>query len=142
MKKLGRVLALVGLLLGCLGLIPYQHALAADLTLVNWPSASLLAVESSRINDADAKLGEIGEKIDLNNSPLRVFREYRGMYPTLAAKIIDNAPFETVEEVLEIPGLSDRQIEVLKANLDNFTVTPSVDVFLEGDNRLNDGIYD
>jgi photosystem II PsbU protein len=142
MKKLGRVLALVGLLLGCLGLIPYQNARAADLALVNWPPASLLAVESSRINDADAKLGEIGDKIDLNNSPLRVFREYRGMYPTLAAKIIDNAPFKTVEEVLEMPGLTEPQIEVLKANLDNFTVTPPASALLEGDNRLNDGIYD
>ncbi len=142
MKKLGQVLALVGLLLGCLGLIPYQNARAADLALVNWPSAPLLAVESSRINDADAKLGEIGDKIDLNNSPLRVFREYRGMYPTLAAKIIDNAPFKTVEEVLEIQGLTEPQIEVLKANLNNFTVTPPTSALLEGDNRLNNGIYD
>jgi photosystem II PsbU protein len=142
MKKLGRVLALVGLLLGCLGLIPYQQALAGDLAFVNWPSASLLAVESSRINDADAKLGEIGNKIDLNNSPLRVFREYRGMYPTLAAKIIKYAPFKKVEDVLEMPGLSDPQIEVLKANLNNFTVTPPTSALLEGENRLNDGIYD
>lgn len=142
MKKLGRALALVGLLLGCLGLIPYQNARAADLTLINWPSASLLAVESSRINDADAKLREIGDKIDLNHSPLRIFREYRGMYPTLAAKIIQNAPFKTVEEVFEMPGLNKPQIEVLKANLDNFIVTPSSSALLEGENRLNDGIYD
>ena len=142
MKKLGRVLALVGLLLGCWGLIPYQNVRAADLTLVNWPSTSLLAVESSRINDADAKLGEIGDKIDLNNSVLRIFREYPGMYPTLAAKIIENAPFKTVEEVLEMPGLTEPQIEVLKANLNNFTVTPPASALLEGDSRLNDGIYD
>jgi len=142
MKKLGQVLALVGLLLGCLGLMPYQNAQAADLALVNWPSAPLLAVESSKVNDADAKLGEIGDKIDLNHSPLRLFREYRGLYPTLAAKIIDNAPFKTVEEVLEMPGLTEPQIEVLKANLDNFTVTPPTSALLEGESRLNDGIYD
>ena len=142
MKKLGRVLALVGLLLSCLGLIPYQNALAADLSFVNWPSESFLAVESPRINKADRKLGEIGEKIDLNNSNVRVFRQYRGMFPTLAAVIIDNAPFEKVEDVLEIPGLTEPQIKVLKANLDNFTATPPESVLLEGDNRLNVGIYD
>lgn len=142
MKKLGRVLALVGLLLSCLGLIPYQNAQAADLTLVNWPSASFLAVEPSRINKADYKLGEMGDKIDLNNTPLRAFRQYRGMYPTLAAAIIENAPFDTVEDVLEIPGLTEGQKEILKANLDKFTVTPPESILLEGDNRLNVGIYD
>ena len=142
MKKLGRVLALVGLLLSCLGLIPYQNARAADLALVNWPSTFMLAVEPSRINKADYKLGEIGDKLDLNHSNLRQFRKYRGMFPTLAAKIVDKAPFEKVEDVLKMPDLTERQIKLLKANLDNFTVTPPTSALLEGDNRLNVGIYD
>ena len=142
MKKLGRVLALVGLVLSCLGLMPYQNALAADLTLVNWPSTPILAVETSRINKADYKLGEIGDKLDLNNSNVRQFRQYRGMFPTLAGMIVENSPFEEVEDVLEMPGLSDRQIGILKSNLENFTVTPPTSALLEGDNRLNVGIYD
>ena len=142
MKKLGRVLALVGLVFSCLGLMPHQNALAADLSLVNWPLTSMLAVEPSRINKADYKLGEIGEKLDLNNSNVRQFRQYRGMFPTLAAKIVENSPFEKVEDVLEMPDLSDRQIKILKSNLDNFTVTPPTSALLEGDNRLNVGIYD
>lgn len=143
MKKLGRVLVLFGLLLVCLGLLPNHTALAADWSFANGQySASVLAVQQPRINDADQKLGEMGDKLDLNNSNVRFFRQYRGMFPTLAGKIVENAPFEKVEDVLEMPGLSDRQKEILKANLDNFTVTPGKSSLLEGQKRLNVGIYD
>jgi photosystem II PsbU protein len=37
--------------------------------------------------------------------------------------------------------LSDRQIERLQANLDKFTVNPPADVFIEGDERYNPGLY-
>lgn len=142
MKQIGRVLAILGLCLGCLGFIPDQQAQAANLSLTGWHPTPLLAVENSRVNKADKKLGEIGEKLDLNNSPLRSFRQYRGMFPTLAGMIVENAPYQKVEDVLEIPGLTEGQKKLLQANLDNFTVTPPTDVFNEGDFRLNTGSYD
>ena len=92
-------------------------------------------------NPVDEKLGEISSKIDLNNSNVLTFRRHRGLYPTLARKIIQNAPFNTVEEVLDIPGLSEREIDLLKANLDNFVVTPSEPALIEGGDRINPGIY-
>ncbi len=92
-------------------------------------------------NAADKKLGEIGRKIDLNNSSVLTFRRYRGLYPTLARKIISNAPFNTVEDVLNMPGLSDREIDILKANLENFVVTPSEPALIEGGDRINPGVY-
>ncbi|NEQ35610.1 MAG: photosystem II complex extrinsic protein PsbU [Okeania sp. SIO3I5] len=143
MKKIGLLLAILGLCLGCLGLQPSQQAYAGNLSLTAWPSASILAVEPRKLNKADKKLAEIGgEKLDLNNSPLRSFRKYRGMFPTIAAMIVDNAPYETVEEVLEIPDLTEPQKKLLEANIDNFTVTPPADVYIEGDYRLNTGSYD
>lgn len=142
MKQIGLLLAILGLCLGCVGLMPYNQADASNLSLTVWPSTSILAVESGRVNKADKKLEEIGEKLDLNNSPLRSFRKYRGMFPTIAAMIVDNAPYENVEDVLEIPDLTERQKKLLKANLDNFTVTPTADVYNEGDFRLNTGSYD
>lgn len=142
MKKIGLLLAILGLCLGCVGLMPYHQAYAGNLNLTVWPSTSILAVESGRVNKADRKLGEIGEKLDLNNSPLRSFRKYRGMFPTIASMIVDNAPYENVEDVLEIPELTERQKKLLEANLDNFTVTPPADVYIEGDYRLNTGSYD
>lgn len=145
MKKIGLLLAIFGLCLGCLGLIPSDKAYAGNLNLTAWPSASILAVESGKVNKADKKLGEIGEKLDLNNSPLRSFRKYQGLFPTIAQKIVERAkktPYKNVSEVLEVPGLTQEQKERLEKNLENFTVTGPADVYLEGDYRLNTGSYD
>jgi photosystem II PsbU protein len=147
MKKIGLLLAIFGLCLGCLGWMPHHQAYAGNLTITGWPSTStslsILAVESAKLNKADKKLAEIGgEKLDLNNSPLRSFRQYRGMFPTIAGKIVENAPYEKVEDVLEIPDLTETQKKLLQANLKNFTVTSPSDVFNEGDFRLNTGSYD
>ena len=92
-------------------------------------------------NPVDEKLGEVGSKVDLNNSNVMAFRRYPGLYPTLARKIIQNAPFDTVEDVLDIPGLSDRELDRLKANLDNFVVTPTEPALTEGADRINPGVY-
>jgi photosystem II PsbU protein len=87
------------------------------------------------------KMSELGAKIDLNNTNMRSFRLYQGMYPTLASLIVKNAPYETVEDVLEIPGLNDSQKQILRANLDSFTATPQESALIEGADRINNGIY-
>ena len=92
-------------------------------------------------NPVDERLGKVSAKLDLNNSNVLAFRQYPGLYPTLARKIIRNAPFDTVEDVLNIPGLSDREIDLLKANLDNFVVTPAEPALTEGGDHINPGIY-
>jgi len=145
MKRLGRLLAVLGLVLGCFAWAGDQSAIAATLSRIVLPSSSLLAVEEApvRTNRADEKLAtEYGKKLDLNNSAVRDFREYRGLYPTLARVIIKNAPYEKVEDVLNISGLTEAQKKVLQANMDKFTVTDVESVFIEGDNRLNNGLYD
>ncbi|MGL5511024.1 MAG: photosystem II complex extrinsic protein PsbU [Microcoleaceae cyanobacterium] len=141
MKTLGRILATVALLISSWGLLPQQFAQSANFSFVSSVN-SILAVEDTRINRADDKLGQMGLKIDLNHSSVRSFSEYRGMYPNLAALIVRNAPFENVNEVLDIPGLNDKQKDFLKEHLDSFTVTPVETSLNEGDNRFNDGIYD
>ncbi len=123
---------------GCLGCLGWtQPALAASLS---FQPARILAVETLR-NRADEKLGEIGQRIDLNNTNIMAFARYRGLYPTLAKAIVKNAPYESVEQVLDIPGLSDRQKATLKANLDHFTVTDVEAALVEGADRFNNGIY-
>jgi photosystem II PsbU protein len=64
------------------------------------------------------------------------------MYPTLAKMIIDQAPFDSVEDVLNMKGLTERQKQILESYLDEFTVTPVTSVLQEGDFRLNTGTYD
>ncbi|MEA5495643.1 photosystem II complex extrinsic protein PsbU [Limnoraphis robusta] len=142
MKRFGRLLVLVGLLISCLGWVGQENAYAANLSLTQLPIVSpILAVEERR-NRADEKLGEFGEKIDLNNGSIRQFRQFRGMYPTLAKMIIDQAPFDSVEDVLNMEGLTERQKQILESYLDEFTVTPVTSVLQEGDFRLNTGTYD
>jgi photosystem II PsbU protein len=97
---------------------------------------------AAELNPVDAKLTtEFGQKIDLNNEDIRGFRELRGFYPNLASKIILNSPYEKVEDVLEIPGLSEKQKKRLEANLDKFVVTPPISELSEGGDRLNPGLY-
>lgn len=151
MNRCVRLLVVLGLLVGCLGWLGLpQRAMAAPISWVEGASLSKVALQSSPVliaeatyrNSADDKLAtEFGKKIDLNNTHVRAFRQYRGMYPTLAGKIVQNAPYEKVEDVLNIPGLSDRQKELLQANLDNFTVTQVDPTFVEGGDRYNPGVY-
>lgn len=116
-----------------------QPALASGLQL---QPITLLAVETDLTNVVDEKLGSAyGKKIDLNNTNINAFAQYQGLYPTLARLIVKNAPYESVEDVLELPGLSDRQKDTLEANLDNFTVTDVEEALVEGGDRFNNGVY-
>lgn len=151
MKRLVRVLAVLGLLVSCLGWLGLpQSAMAAPMSFgyeavagsIRLQSSPLLLAEVNLRNAADDKLAtEFGKKIDLNNTHVRAFRKYPGMYPTLAGKIVQNAPYKNVEDVLDIPGLSDRQKDLLQANLDKFTVTEVDPTFVEGGDRYNPGVY-
>ena len=140
MKTLMRILVIFALVVGAWGGFGHQEVQAVE--QVYYPSFSVLSAEIERRNAADAKLNsEYGQKVDLNNANVRLFRDYRGFYPTLARKIVNNAPYNKVEDVLEIPGLSEGQKERLQANLDKFTVTPTADVFNAGGDRYNPGLY-
>ncbi|GAB1538486.1 hypothetical protein NUACC21_11480 [Scytonema sp. NUACC21] len=144
-KGLVRLLTVFSLLLGCWGWLGMpQIAQAAHFNGLAFHSTPVLAVEGTQTlrNRADAKLAKVyGEKIDLNNTNVRAFQKYPGLYPTLARKIISNAPYQTVDDVLNIEGLSDRQKQILQANLNHFSVTEVEPAFTEGDDRFNNGIY-
>ena len=113
------------------------------LSTVLFNAQPVQAAEAKYRNNADAKLEtEFGQKFDLNNTNVRQLRKLPGFYPTLAGKIIRVPYYEKVEDVLKIPGLTERQKQLLEDNLDKFTVTPSADVFVQGAERQNNGIYD
>lgn len=140
MKRFARLLVVFSLCLACLFGVT-QQAMAAT-----WNSSMVLASSPATgeeiRNSADSKLStEFGKKIDLNNTNVRAFRKYPGLYPTLARKVVDNAPYKSVEDVLNIAGLSEKQKETLNANLDKFTLTTVDDTFTEGGDRYNNGYY-
>jgi photosystem II PsbU protein len=142
MQRVARILVAATLCFTCwFGMA--QQSMAASLG-----NASLILASGKTIpgevltNSADEKLGtEFGKKIDINNTNVRAFRKYRGLYPTLARKVVDNAPYKEIEDVLDIPGLSEKQIEALEANLDKFTITSTDATFTEGGDRYNNGYY-
>lgn len=153
-----RLVCLLTLLVGCLGWLGLsQTALAAGFNITTGHNAipqqalvasvssapMLLAAAEEEIRNKmyDKLQTEFGKKVDLNNTNVRAFRLFQGMYPTLAGLVVKNAPYEKVEDVLKIPGLSEAQKDILQANLGSFTVTDVEEALVEGDDRINNGIY-
>ncbi len=62
------------------------------------------------------------EKIDLNNANIYNFRRIKGMYPTLGRIIIEHAPYASLEDVLNIPGLTEAQKQIIKDNAEQFAL--------------------
>ncbi|MCS5697437.1 photosystem II complex extrinsic protein PsbU [Cyanobium sp. FGCU-52] len=93
-----------------------------------------------RRNVADDKIAESAGKVDLNNSSVRRFQQYPGMYPTLAGKIVLGGPYDSVDDVLKL-DLTERQKELFEKYKGNFTVTPPSIALNEGFDRINDGVY-
>ena len=85
---------------------------------------------------------DLQPKLDLNYAMLRRFRELPGFYPTLGQKIIKAVPFNSVEDVVNIDGLTDKQVRLLRANFKNFVVGEYDEGANDFETRLNKGFYD
>ncbi len=141
MKRLAGVLAVLVMMIGIMGWLGVPQAAHADgVNRLNVRISPVLAVE--RRNEVEAKLkSKFGEKLDVNNANIRAFAQFPGMYPTLAGKIVRNSPFESVDALFDMPGLSDRQKDILERYKDRFVVTEPSSAFVEGGDRFNNGIY-
>ena len=123
MKRLGSWLMAALLVIGMVGTVCPSTAHAVELR-----------------NVADDKLAEQAGLVDLNNSSVRRFKQFPGMYPTLAGKIVVGGPYEAVDDVLNL-DLTDRQRELFDRYRENFTVTDPELALNVGFDRLNDGQY-
>ena len=118
MKRLGIWLSIFCLMLvTCLGLFGWtQSSLAEGIEI---QPRMILAAKT----ETPMKLcAESSAKIDLNNANVNAFTDCPGFYPTLARLIVENSPYQKVKDVLNLPNLSDRQKNLLKANLKSFEV--------------------
>lgn len=142
MKRFLGLFAALSLVIGSfIGLGLPQPASAAGLSSVALRSGPMVLAEIPR-NSAEEKLDvPFGESIDLNNTNIRAFTNFPGMYPTIARKIIANAPYEKTEDIYDIPGLSDREKEIIDMHFDKFRITEPEDALVEGGDRFNNGIY-
>ncbi len=131
--------------------LPLIAVLVLTISLLGWvgfPATAyaspslILAAEAPLRNVVDDKLAtEFGKKIDLNNTNVRAFRQYPGLYPTLARTIVEHAPYTSLDDVLQIPGLTEKQKQLLKDNQEHFTVSQPEEALVEGEDRFNNGIY-
>ncbi|MDV3352388.1 photosystem II complex extrinsic protein PsbU [Leptolyngbyaceae cyanobacterium CCMR0082] len=137
MKQFFGLLMALGLVFGTL----VSDAQPAVANMLNGGTVFLAEANLPR-NAVDDKLAtEYGYKLDVNNTNVAAFRKYRGLFPTIASKIIRNAPYENLEDILEIPGLSDVEKSRIQENMDIFTLSPPNPALVEGDDRYNNGFY-
>jgi photosystem II PsbU protein len=148
MKRLVKWLSVLSVIILCGGWFAAQEALASNLAsgLVGHLQAppilaSQVEVEGFRNKVSDKMATQYGKTIDLNNTNLRAFRELQGMYPTLAALIVKNAPYQAVDDILDLPGLTEKQQATLRTNLGKFSVSEPEEALTEGADRINNGIY-
>jgi photosystem II PsbU protein len=69
-------------------------------------------------------------KIDLNNSNINAFKKVSGFYPTIGRILIQNAPYSSLDDALNIKGLTEAQVQRIKDNADLFVLN-------QPDNSLN-----
>ena len=138
MKRLFSLLMAASVVLGTVCFSWTQSAAAA---MGDVSSLAVLAEAAPR-NVVDDKMAtDYGKKIDVNNTNIAAFRLYRGMYPTIAGKIVRNAPYNEIEDIFNIPGLSDTEIQRMKDNIDIFSISAPNPALVEGDDRYNNGVY-
>lgn len=142
------VLVAVGMVAGMMASLVLGNAQpveAAGLDMLMNPTGSALLANAGGKelrNSVDDKLAtEYGNKIDVNNTNIASFRKFRGLYPTIAGKVVSNAPYESVEDVLDIPSLSDVERDRLEKNMDIFTISAPDPALVEGADRFNNGVY-
>ena len=93
-------------------------------------------------NTVDDKLATAyGSKIDVNNTNIAAFRKQRGLYPTIAGKVVSNAPYDSVEDIFDIPDLRQIEKDRLQENIDIFTISEPDPALVEGADRFNNGVY-
>jgi len=125
MRRLIRWLSLISLIIACLGFLGSVQPVAAA-TISIQPVTLLTAKTEMPQASNEIICPEFDQTIDLNNANIIAFKDYQGFYSTLASLIVKNSPYQKVEDVLGIPGLSDRQKQLLKAQMKNFTITEPI----------------
>ncbi|WP_017324137.1 photosystem II complex extrinsic protein PsbU [Synechococcus sp. PCC 7336] len=118
-------------------------ALAIILSLSSIFTAPMPALaEAGAAEVSGIPVAELEVPLDVNYDILRTYRELPGFYPTLARKIIFGAPYDKIDDVLDIEGLTDTEKQLLEANLKNL----KAGAYDEGanylENRINKGYYD
>lgn len=80
-----------------------------------------------------------GAQIDVNNANVRAYVQLRGFYPTLAGLIVANGPYESVDELYNLPGITDTQKKALDTSKEKLVALPPAPEYVI--DKFNNGLY-
>ena len=86
------------------------------------------------MNELNTKV--IINKIDVNKCELRPYQKLHGMYPTLASKIVKGIPYNNVNDLLKIKGLTEVEKQLINKYEQSFTYNQEYIV-----DKINNGLY-
>merc|ERR1712129_228545 len=104
---------------------------AARREFISTAAAGIAAFGIALPANADRDYAGVGllggaNEVDINNANVRVYLKMPGLYPTIAGKLVTNAPYGSVSDIYNIKGLSGKEKELMKKYESRFTTrTPS-----------------
>ena len=102
-------------------------------------AAAIPAAANAKVDYENVQYLGGGQIVDLNNANIRAYLRMKGMYPTVAGKIVSHGPYKTVSDVFNIEGLTPAEKDVLKTYEARFTAKePAAEYRID---RFNNGLY-
>ena len=96
---------------------------AAGAALAGGPAIVNAYTSDPPDNEVVKEQRTVPNKIDVNNSPVADYMKFPGLYPTIAGKIANNGPYESVDDVLKLPLLTSAEKNKLKKYKSDFVAT-------------------
>ena len=124
----------VGALLGWLNSRKQQIAsVAAAGTLAMAPAANAM-VDYDNIEFLGGT-----DKVDINNANIQAYRQFPGMFPTIAGLIGTHGPYKQVSDIYTIPGMEEKLKNIVKKYEGNLVCLPANPAYFI--DRINNGTY-
>ncbi|KAH8051771.1 hypothetical protein JL722_10605 [Aureococcus anophagefferens] len=73
-------------------------------------------------------------ELDVNSATVTEYKQFAGMYPSVAGKIASHGPYGSIGDVDKLANFSPTEAKIFKANQKEFTVLPPGRMFIE---RIN-----
>ena len=79
------------------------------------------------------------DKVDINNANIQAYRQFPGMFPTIAGLIGTHGPYKQVSDIYNIPGMEDKLKNIAKKYEGNLVCLPASPAYFI--DRINNGLY-
>eukprot|EP00440_Ansanella_granifera_P007396 gb/GFBE01008009.1/.p1 GENE.gb/GFBE01008009.1/~~gb/GFBE01008009.1/.p1 ORF type:complete len:104 (+),score=45.11 gb/GFBE01008009.1/:1-312(+) len=79
------------------------------------------------------------DKVDINNANVQAYRQFPGMFPTVAGIIGTHGPYKSVSDIYNIPGVDEKIKAIMKKYEANLVCLPANPAYFI--DRINNGLY-